>query len=147
MDLLKKLLKDLRGLSHYYLFSKWMLRLFVLIYILLVYTKRFMDPSVTSEYFWLAIVYTVFAILLFIGGFSENSDLTRFSALILLIASVIHLVASVLVYQKVDEVAASKLLFLGIVLYFLTSSKRQERPQKKHTSMEGIFDESQDISE
>jgi len=140
MSFQQKLLKDLASLQQYYSLSKWILRIFLVIYAVTNYGYRLTEPSLSSEYFYLAIIYIFFTSLLFIGGFGRTSDLTRLSALALFFASIIHLIASLLIYKKIDDLYSAKLLFLGIVIYFLTSSKRFER-HKKSTSADSLFDE------
>ncbi len=140
MGFAKSFMKDLRSLTSLYPVAKWIMRIFVFVYVLVYYGPRFLEPSLTSEYFFLAIVYVFSAFLLLIGGFGQNSNLTRIAAFILFFAIISHLIAALIVFHKFDELFASRLLFLSIVIYFLTSSKRFERP-KKSSSADGLFDE------
>jgi uncharacterized membrane protein YphA (DoxX/SURF4 family) len=126
MSLLRTLRNDLMGLRKYYNFSQWIMRLVLFAYILIVYSKRLTYLDINSEYFVLAIIYTFFGFLVIVGGFSRTSELTRIAAIIMLITVVAHTSASFFIYRNFDESFAARLLFIGILLYFATVSKRSD---------------------
>ncbi|MBT3302705.1 MAG: hypothetical protein HOD63_03795 [Bacteroidetes bacterium] len=126
MGLLRTLRNDLMGLRKYYNFSQWIMRLVLFAYILIVYSGRLTYLDVNSEYFLLAVIYTFFGFFVIVGGFSRSSELTRISSIVMLITVVAHTSASFFIYHNFDEAFASRLLFIGILLYFATVSKRSD---------------------
>ncbi|MBC8342872.1 MAG: hypothetical protein ISR55_06420 [Bacteroidetes bacterium] len=126
MNFLRSFRNDLMGLRKYYNFSQWIMRLVLFTYILIVYGERLKYLDVNSEYFILAVIYTIFGFLVIIGGFSRTSELTRLSSIIMLITVVAHTAASFFIFRNFDEAFAARLLFIGILLYFATVSKRSD---------------------
>ncbi|MFC2114273.1 hypothetical protein ACFLRI_02875 [Bacteroidota bacterium] len=126
MSLLHTLRQDLMGLRKYYNFSQWIMRIFLFIYVLIVYGKRLTYLDVNSEYFLLAVIYTLFSFLVIIGGLSRTSELTRVSSIIMLMTVVAHTAASLFIYRIIDEAFANRLLFIAILFYFATVSKRSD---------------------
>ena len=126
MSLLHTLRQDLMGLRKYYNFSQWIMRIFLFVYILIIYGKRLTYLDVNSEYFLLAVIYTLFSFLIIIGGLSRTSELTRIASIIMLMTVVAHTAASLFIYRVIDEAFAERLLFICILLYFATVSKRSD---------------------
>ncbi len=143
MGVIKDFLSDLSTMPRFYGLAKWFLRIAVFIYMIVYYGPRLMSPEITSEYFLLSLVYIFFSFLLIIGGFNRTSDLTRLSALVLFLAILSHLIASVIIYKKFDELFASRILLLAVTFYFMTTSKRFERYKAKAKEF-SVFEEDEE---
>jgi len=68
----------------------WLMRVAAVLFVLLAYHDEFMSFNTKSVTFYLSVVFLVFAILLFIGGFLKTSKITVISSLILILATGYH---------------------------------------------------------
>lgn len=121
---LRLFFRDFNSLPRFYPISKWFMRIAVFVYVLIIFGRRIVDFSITSEYSLLAVVYIFFSFILFIAGFRRRSTLTRVAALILAATTVVYLITSVLLSKAYNELFATNLILLSILIYFCTSSKR-----------------------
>lgn len=139
MGIFSALRRDLKGLAKYYGLAQWLLRIALLVYVYVNYGKRLMYFDFSSEYFLLSVVYFLGAIFIFLGGFSKTSEITRTFAVITAIVLTAHLAASFILYKSIDSEFSDKLLFLGVLFYFATLSKRNDfywRQKHHHESVE-----------
>jgi hypothetical protein len=124
MKRLRRIIRDeIKNMPVYYPMAVWILRLALLFYVILEFGPRLSSPDIHSEYFHLALIFIIFTSLLFLGGFMRKSYLTRISAFILVLTTLVYLIAAFLIYQNA-EVLASRFLFLAILIFFSTFSKK-----------------------
>jgi hypothetical protein len=102
-------------------FSKWLLRIVLVIYLVLYYhgTLHFLDFLDVSFIF--ALIYVFAAVALLVGGFKNDSNVTVYASLILLFAVGfnIYLDVSDGFYGIVKHV-----LPLGIAFFFLSNGNK-----------------------
>lgn len=102
-------------------FSKWLLRVTLVIYLILYYhgTLYFLDFLDVSFIF--ALIYVFSAVALLLGGFKSDSNVTVYSAMILIVAIGfnIYLDVSDGLYGVVNH-----LLPLGIAFFFLSNGNK-----------------------
>jgi len=99
--------------------------------------------EITSDYFLLAVSYMILASLLLIGGFYKRSTVTRLSAIAMLILTVIYFAASILLGKDLYQMISSKVLLVGVLIYFATSSNWKEYKHRRKAEHE-LFDEGED---
>jgi len=126
MSVLTAFRRDLKGLGKYYTLTQWLMRIFVFIYVFINYNKRIMYFDFTSEFFYVGIFYMTCSGLILLGGFSRISELTRLSAFFMSLVMIAHIAASVFLFRAIDAEFANRLLLLGILLYFVTVSKKND---------------------
>lgn len=126
MNIFSLIRRDLKNLPRYYGIAQWLLRIALLVYVYVNYGHRLLYFDFTSEYFLLSIIYFSGAIFIFLGGFAHTSEMTRLFAVITSIALIAHLGASFFIYKSIDSEFSEKLLFLGVLLYFATLSKKND---------------------
>jgi len=118
--------RDLKGLGKYYSLSQWMMRIFVFLYIFVNYNKRIMYFDFSSEYFFLGVFYISCSGLILLGGFSRTSEMTRLAAFFMALVLIAHTAASFFLFRSIDAELVNKLLLLGVLLYFVTVSKKND---------------------
>jgi hypothetical protein len=141
------LVKDIDNLPRYSSMAKWILRLTVVVYILAIYWRRLATLNFESDYFLIAIFYVIFSILLFIGGFQKRATMTRFSALVLVILTLVYIGASFMLHKNLYTMFTSKILLLSVCLYFATSSNWRENRRKSKLKRGTMTEEELDEEE
>jgi hypothetical protein len=140
MGFIDTLMYDLENLPRYRAFARWVLRICVLIYLFLIYLKRLATMEITSDYFLLAVGYLILGVILVIGGFYKRSTITRMSAIGMLILTVIYFAASILLGKDLYQMLTSKILLIGVLIYFATSSNWKEYKHRRKAEPE-LFNE------
>ena len=140
MSFIDTLMYDLENLPRYRAFARWLLRICVIIYLFLIYLKRLATMEITSDYFLLAVSYLILSIFLLLGGFYKRSTITRMSAIAMLILTVIYFAASILLGKDLYQMITSKILLVGVLVYFATSSNWKEYKHRRKAEQE-LFDE------
>jgi hypothetical protein len=126
MSLLDTMMYDLENLPRYRNFSRWFLRISVLVYLFLLYYKRLATMVFTSDYFLLAVTYMILAVILLLAGFMKRSTLTRLTAIAMIILTIIYFAASILLGKDIYQMFLSKVLLIAVLIYFTTSSNWKE---------------------
>ena len=145
MALLDTMLYDLENLPRYRSFSRWTMRICVLVYLILVYYKRLATMVVTSDYFLLAIAYMILGALLIIGGFQKRSTLTRLVAIAMIMLTLVYFAASILLGKDLYQMIVSKILLLAVLIYFATSSNWKEYKMRHKKVKSDIFVEEDEV--
>jgi hypothetical protein len=140
MSFIDTLMYDLENLPRYRSFARWLLRICVFIYLFLIYLKRLATMEITSDYFLLAVSYLILAFILLIGGFYKRSTITRMSAIGMIILTIIYFAASILLGKDLYQMLTSKILLVGVLVYFATSSNWKEYKHRRKAEQE-LFDE------
>jgi hypothetical protein len=143
MSFIDTLMYDLENLPRYRYFARWFLRICVLLYLFLIYLKRLATMEITSDYFLLAVSYLVLAVMLLIGGFYKRSTVTRMAAIGMLILTIIYFAASFLLGKDLYQMITSKILLVGVLVYFATSSNWKEYKHRRRADKE-LFDEGEE---
>ena len=138
MSLVDTMMYDLENLPRYRNFSRWFLRISVLVYLFLIYFKRLATMVVTSDYFLLAVAYIILAVILVIAGFMKRSTLTRLTAIAMIILTIVYFVASILLGKDLYQMIVTKMLLLAVLIYFTTSSNWKEY-KMHHKRSKGEF--------
>ena len=97
--------------------------------------------EITSDYFLLAVAYMILATMLVVGGFYKRSTVTRLSAIAMLILTIIYFAASILLGKDLYQMLVSKVLLIGVLIYFATSSNWKEYKHRRKVESD-IFEES-----
>jgi len=101
--------------------ASWLLRLALALIIILIYQEAVSNVNFQSPLFFLAVLSYLGAILLLLGGFLQNTLLTRIGALLLVLLGMYGIVSS---FQGVDLQFSSKLIRVAIAFYFLTAGNK-----------------------
>lgn len=103
-------------------FSRWMLRILVLIWLIMQNIKTIQGLNVHDPAFYIALGFVLFGLLLFAGGFSSKPGLTVISSIFLVLlftySIYLHFVPSLLESQVISFV------FLSIAIYFMSSANK-----------------------
>jgi len=102
--------------------SRWLLRISVLLYTVLIYGNTILAMQYQTKPFFIAAGMVLFAVLLFAGGFTSKPALTVVSALLMLLLGLyvfyLHFVPAI------NQGQAIKLLLLSVSLYFVSSGNK-----------------------
>lgn len=99
--------------------------------------------EITSDYFLLGVSYMILALILLIGGFYKRSTVTRLSAIAMLVLTIIYFAASILLGKDLYQMITSKILLVGVLIYFATSSNWKEYKHRRKVDND-IFEENAD---
>ncbi|MGF7139314.1 hypothetical protein [Roseimarinus sediminis] len=102
-------------------FSKWLLRIALVIYLIAFYHGTLVYLDFLDVSFIFALVYLIAALSLLIGGFRKKDNLTVYSALLLLLAVAFNIYLDVVdgFYGVVNH-----LLPLSIAFFFLSHGNK-----------------------
>jgi hypothetical protein len=98
-------------------FAKWLLRIALLAFVLVMFFDTASTLNLKSTRVIVAMLYILFAILLFIGGFTAKATLTVISGLVIFILSVYKI--AVLFDGDIEPLMASYLIVASIGFYFM----------------------------
>ncbi len=101
--------------------TKWILRIAILMIVFTQYYDTFMGFKLNTFQFYIAAVYIVFGVLIFIGGFFTKHNLTVISALILFIASIYMSIES---FDGITNEFAFNVLVGAVTLFFVTNGNK-----------------------
>lgn len=104
-------------------FALWMLRIGFAIFGLTTYLNAFLAFSFKTLGFYIAAIYVVFGILLFVGGFLSKSILTIISALLIFLASVYEMF--VVFKGGVHSQFAVYFIIAAAAFYFVTVGNKK----------------------
>ncbi|MGE5384154.1 MAG: hypothetical protein ACM3PX_12055 [Omnitrophica WOR_2 bacterium] len=103
-------------------FSRWLLRIIVLVWMIMHYSKTIQGLNVHDQNFYIALAFVLFSLLLFAGGFSSKTTLTVISALFLTLLFIysiyIHFIPAVTENQLIE------FTLLSVSIYFLSSANK-----------------------
>ena len=136
MGLIDTMMYDLENLPRYRNFSRWFMRISILVYLFLIYFNRLATMVVTSDYFLLGTAYMILGILLVIAGFMKRSTLTRLTAIAMIMLTIIYFAASILLGKDLYQMFVSKILLIAILIYFSTSSNWKEYKSRHRRRIE-----------
>lgn len=102
-------------------FSKWMLRIALVIYLIAYYHGTLLYLDFLDVSFIFAVIYVLSAVCLLIGGFRNNDNITVYSAFMLLIAVAFNIYLDLAdgLYGVIRHV-----LPLSIAFFFLTHGNK-----------------------
>ena len=115
----------MRPLKQLFPLAGWLMRFAVVFFVLTSYWKTFIFFNFQSVMFYVAAIYVIFSILLFIGGFLHKASLTVFSSLILILVTGYH--AFLNLESKLDHNFAVYVVLGSILVYFLTTGNKKDR--------------------
>jgi hypothetical protein len=104
-------------------FANWLLRLSLVGIILIVQVPEVLDLNLSTLPFYFALIETIAAIFLFVGGFSKSQSITVISALILVITLFIVLIESW--PGTLNTMVLHNFLLFSVGFYFLTNGNRK----------------------
>lgn len=139
MSLIESLTSELHRLTKYKNFSRWALRISVVIYLVLLYSRVLIDRDYDSGDFVLSISFLVLAIMLLIGGFFKHSTITKLSAISMLVLMVVLFVISVMLHRNILKLITENVLLSGVLFYFATSSNWKEYSKHSKIKAKDIF--------
>lgn len=103
-------------------FSRWMLRIFMLVWLIMQNVRTIQSLDVHNMNFYIALGFVMFSLLLFAGGFSSKPGLTVISAIFLTLLFIysiyVHFVPALTESQVISFV------FLSISIYFMSSANK-----------------------
>lgn len=100
-------------------FSRWLLRISLLLYMVLQHGHTFKAMQVDSQSFFIATAFLLLSVLVFAGGFMSKSSLTVVSALLLSLLTVYYIYLG---FKPVlDTRQVLNLLVLSVSLVLMTS--------------------------
>lgn len=103
-------------------FSRWMLRVLVLVWLIMQYVRTIQGLNVHDPNFYIALGFVLFGLLLFAGGFSSKPGLTVISAIFL---TLLHIYSIYLHFvPALTESQVISFVFLSIALYFMSSANK-----------------------
>lgn len=103
-------------------FSRWLLRILVLVWVIMQYVKVIQGLDVQHQHFYIALGFVLFALLLFAGGFSSKPGLTVISAIFLTLLFTYRIYINFV--PAVTEAQIISFVFLSISIYFLSSANK-----------------------
>lgn len=103
--------------------ANWLMRFAVVLFVLLTYWNSFSTFNFQSVMFYVAAIYLVFSMLLFIGGFLRKDSLTVFSSLLLILVTGYH--AFLNLESKLDHNFAVFVVLGSIFVYFFTTGNKR----------------------
>ncbi len=103
-------------------FSRWLLRICVLAWVILQNMKTLQTLDVHSQGFYISLAFIVFAILLFAGGFSSKPGLTVISAIFLTLLFIYKIYLGFA--PVVTETVVVSFVFLAVSIYFMSSANK-----------------------
>jgi len=104
-------------------FSTWLMRLAVLFFVITRYWESFTLFNFKSVLFYVSLVFILFGILLFIGGFLKKERLTVMSSLILILVTGYH--AFLNLQSGIDYNFAVFVILGSIFFYFLSAGNKR----------------------
>jgi len=107
-----------------YPISSWLLRLAVLVIVYILFFLTLKNFNFNSLEFYIAVAFTIFGILLFLGGFFNKSSLTVISALILLLGCLYKIVMHY-AFDKGNSIALY-FVFAAITLFFFSNGNKRK---------------------
>lgn len=113
----------MRPFKRLFPFSNWLMRFAVAFFVLTTYWNTFTFFNYKSILFYVAAIYVIFSILLFIGGFLYKGGLTVFSSLILILVTGYH--AFLNLESKLDHNFAVYVVLGSIFVYFFTTGNKR----------------------
>lgn len=103
-------------------FSRWMLRIIVLIWLIMKYTGTIQGLNVHDQNFFLALGFVLFGLLLLAGGFSSKPGLTVVAAIFLTLLFIYKIYLNFV--PQVTEAQVISFLFLSVSVYFMSSPNK-----------------------
>ncbi len=103
-------------------FSRWMLRLVVLGWLIMHHASTIQTLNLQSQVFYIALAFVLSGVLLFAGGFSSKPGLTVVAAIFLTILFAYKLYVNFT--PAVTESQIITMLFLSISIYFMSSANK-----------------------
>ncbi len=108
----------------FYALSTWLLRVAMLVLIYIVFFSILRSPDFHATTFWIAAGFTLFSMLLFVGGFMNKHGLTVISSLFLMVGCIYELVLR-FAFNK-DIFISSFFLIGAIAMFFLANGNRKK---------------------
>lgn len=102
--------------------APWIMRLGALFFIISVFFKPFKGFDFTELSFYIAAVFIVFGLLLFVGGFFNDSKLTVLSSLVLFLVSIYQVV---IFLDGSGYKMAVYIILASIFFYFLSAGNKR----------------------
>ncbi len=103
--------------------ANWLMRFAVVFFVILTYWKTFTSFNFQSIMFYVAAIYVIFSLLLFIGGFLYNSGLTVLSSLLLILVTGYH--AFLNLKSTLDHNFAVYVVLGSVLVYFVTTGNKR----------------------
>jgi hypothetical protein len=113
----------MKPLKQLFPFSSWLMRFAVVFFVLISYWKTFTFFNFQSVMFYVAAIFVIFSVLLFVGGFLKRGSLTVLSSLILILVTGYH--AFLNLESKLDNNFAIYVILGSILVYFLTTGNKR----------------------
>ncbi len=108
----------------FYPLSGWLLRLAVLVIIYILFFVPLKTFNLSSVDFYIAAAFTIFGILLFVGGFLNKSTLTVLSGLMLLLGCLYKIVMHY-AFDKGNSIALY-FVFAAIAMFFFSNGNKKK---------------------
>lgn len=102
--------------------SRWLLRLTLLAYLVMLHIKTIMPMQYETQAFYIALAFILFGVLLFAGGFTAKPSLTVVSALLLCLLFAYYLYLGFV--PQVTQPQIINLLLFSVCLYFMSSANK-----------------------
>ncbi|HLO92370.1 MAG TPA: hypothetical protein VK172_14490 [Lentimicrobium sp.] len=103
-------------------FSRWLLRILMLGWLLMHNIQVVQGMDVHNQPFYIALGFILFGALLFAGGFSSKPGLTVISAIFLTLLFIYKIYLSFV--PQVTEGQLISFVFLSIAIYFMSSANK-----------------------
>ena len=103
-------------------FAIWLFRIAILLFALTVYFETFKAFNFSSMSFYIALLFIIFSLLLFVGGFFADAKLTVISALILCLVCGYQII---MLRTAFDYNLAVYIVLGSILFYFLTAGNKK----------------------
>ena len=107
-----------------YALSTWLLRVALLVLVYIIFFTTLRSPDVNHVPFWIAAGFSLFSMLLFVGGFMKKSSLTVITAVILALGCIYKIV---MYYAFSQNVSIAIFLVMGAIsLFFFANGNKQK---------------------
>lgn len=100
----------------------WIMRIALVLYAYAMYFDTLSSFQFNNLGYFVALIFTLFSLLLFIGGFMQQTTITVISALILLLIEIYQLTYSI--NPGLDKSFAVFLMIAGITGHFLSHGRK-----------------------
>ena len=107
--------------TSFYGLAKWLMRIAILMVVFTKFYDTFMEFQLNTFGFYIAAIYVIFGVLLFVGGFLSKPTLTVISALLLLLVSIYMAVDS---FDGITETFAQNVLLGSVALFFFADGNK-----------------------